>query len=241
MNRSESPALVRTEAAAFEVKFRVARADVPAIAERLRRGMNADAHGDPANGGAYAIATVYLDTPGADVYRRTPGFRVRKYRVRRYGADALVYLERKSKRGEQVRKRRVAVSLADAESPLAERGPDWPGVWFAEEIARRGLVPACQVLYRRYAFVADGPTGPLRATIDVDAVGGPTTGFVPDPSFAGQPFLNGEAIVEFKFLEAMPLFFKEIVAASRWTPSAGSKYRRCAGALGLVAEGGQHG
>ena len=66
-------------------------------------------------GGSYRVASVYCDTSAFDVFRRSAGFKRRKYRVRRYGDSPELFLERKTKVGDQVRKKRVTIGVHEAD------------------------------------------------------------------------------------------------------------------------------
>ncbi|HKB01658.1 MAG TPA: polyphosphate polymerase domain-containing protein [Gemmataceae bacterium] len=238
-----SPGLVRSATAvpAFEVKFLLTEAEAREMEQRLRRRLVPDPHGDPARGGAYRVTSVYFDTAAFDVYRRSQGHRRRKFRVRRYGTGPTAYLERKTKSAQQVRKRRTALPLAELARLAAEVSPDWPGAWFVRRLGLRNLRPVCRVTYERLALVGQTPDGPLRATFDRAAVGGPADGPVPDPVADGPRLLNGDVIGELKFLGAMPALFKSLVEDLRLTPGPVSKYRRCVEAAGLAPNGTGHG
>lgn len=113
----ESPSLQRgvssAAGAAFEVKFLLDEALAAAVEDWARRRLVIDPHGDPARGGAYRTTSLYCDTPELDVYRRTPGYKRRKFRLRRYGEANWVYFERKSKSGDRVSKRRTIADECD--------------------------------------------------------------------------------------------------------------------------------
>ena len=231
-----SPGLYRDEGRtpAFEVKFLLSSAEAREVEQRLRGRLAPDPHADPALGGAYRVTSVYFDTPGFDVYRRADGFRRRKYRVRRYGADPTAFLERKTKREQRVRKRRTALGLAELSRVLGDVPADWEGAWFARQLAKRGLRPVCRVSYDRIALVGTGPDGPVRVTFDRSARGAAAGEPHPHPVADGPALLGDEVITEFKFLAAMPAVFKDLVEGLRLAPQAVSKYRRCVEAVGLV-------
>lgn len=234
-----SPGLYRgeTEAPAFEVKFLLTDAEAREVERRLRPRLAPDPHADPALGGAYRVTSVYFDTPTFDVYRRSDGFRRRKFRLRRYGIAATAFLEQKSKKAQRVRKRRTAVPLVELPRLAGEVPPDWPGAWFVKKLADRGLRPVCRVSYERVAFIGATPDGPIRLTFDRAPRGGPATGPNPDPVADGPELLTGEVITELKFLGAMPGPFKAVVEDLRLTPRSVSKYRRCVEAIGLAGGG----
>jgi hypothetical protein len=189
-----------------------------------------DPHSDPTHG--YLITSTYLDTPAFDVFRRTPGFDVHKYRVRRYGTEPAVHLEKKSKADGRVWKCRGTMPLADLARPMAE----WGVGWFASDVAGLGLRPVCVVSYRRAAFVGESAGGSVRLTLDRAAFGVPATGVSVEPVAAGCPLLSDVVVVELKFLAALPALFKEAVEKFRLQPTGVSKYRRCVRAAGLCPE-----
>jgi hypothetical protein len=186
------------------------------------------------------VTSVYFDTPAFDVYRRTVGFRRRKFRVRRYGTAAVAFLEQKVKRTGQVRKQRTAVPLAELARLAGAVPADWPGAWFVERLTTRGQRPVCRISYERVALVGATAGEPIRVTFDRSAIGESVAGPVPDRVEAGRPLLAGEVIVEMKFLGTMPAVFKEVVEGLRLTPRPVSKYRRCVAAAGLAPDGGGH-
>ena len=216
---------------AFETKFAVPAAAADELQKWAAGRLAVDQHADPARGG-YRITSVYLDTPDFAVFRRAAGFDVHKYRVRRYGSEPVVQLERKSKKDGRVWKCRATVPQEVLSRPAAE----WGASWFAQELADLDLRPVCAVTYQRMAFVGGGPTGPIRLTFDRAAVGTPTAAPAPVPVVDGVPLLADEVVVEFKYLAAMPALFKEAIEATKLAPTGLSKYRRCARAAGLVAE-----
>ena len=235
----ESPGLYRdaAESPAFEVKFLLTKAEALEVERRLRGRLAPDPHADPALGGAYRVTSVYFDTPNFDVFRRSDGYRRRKYRVRRYGDDPTVFLERKAKKQQQLRKKRTAIGLDELATLEGEVPADWAGAWFAAQLAERGLRPVCRVSYERVALIGTCPEGPIRVTFDRAAHGAPATAVEPAPVADGPALLNDEVISEFKFLGAMPGAFKEVVEGLRLCPRSVSKFRRCVEACGLAVGG----
>jgi hypothetical protein len=230
-----SPSLIRAgnSAPAFELKFLLSAA---AAAELERWGasrMLPDAYADPRHGGAYQTTTLYLDTAERDVFHRSPGHRRRKFRLRRYGEEARVYLERKSRKGDRVAKRRsdvpldsvvelVRIPTLTAEQCTAE----WSGDWFRDRVVRRALRPACRVTYERTAFVQTGEDGPLRLTFDRGLRGLPASDWDLTPIAPAPSILADQVICEFKFRGALPQLFKEAIHSLRLEAGSVSKYRR---------------
>lgn len=214
-------------AEAFEQKFLVTPDVAARVAAWARAAMRADPHGDP-EGGDYFVTTLYLDTPDFAVLHRAPELKGAKYRVRRYGAEPVAWLEKKVRTGDRVQKRRVRVELPEVARLGAPR-------WFDEEVADLGLAPTCAVAYRRTAFLGSGDHGPFRLTLDralegaarraweLVALGDPRHALVPD-----------RVVCELKFRDALPHLFKQLLAEVGLEPSSFSKYRRIALSAGLV-------
>ncbi len=227
----ESPSLFKPidrETSAYELKFLVSEQVAQEIQRVAQKRLHLDPHGVPALGGAYTTTTLYCDTPRFDVYHRSPSFRRRKFRLRRYGDAQLLFLERKSKKGDRVSKRRTA--LAAHELPtLAESfvDPDWSASWFHRSLRERQLQPTCAVVYERLAYVGVSPDGPIRLTFDRKARGILVCDWEVPHVQDGVPLLQNEVITEFKFCAALPPFFKELLQDFVLMPSSASKYRRC--------------
>jgi VTC domain len=221
---------------AFELKFLLDARQALEVEAWARGRLALDPHGDPALGGAYLTTSLHFDTPELDVYHRSPGYRRRKFRLRRYGAAPWAFLERKSKWGDRVEKRRTPVpdeELALLASPLSV--VTWPGHWFHRSLLARRLGPACRVSYQRTAYVGACAGGPLRLTLDRRVRGAPAGDWGLGPPGAALPLLRGQVILELKFRAALPGPFREVVEGMRLGPSGVSKYRLCREAWGLPA------
>jgi hypothetical protein len=212
--------------AAFEQKFLVAAEVGARVAAWARAEMRPDPHGDAI--GEYGVTTVYLDTPDFAVFHRAPELHGAKYRIRRYGAETVAWLEKKVRSGDRVQKRRVRVGLPEIARLDAAR-------WFDEEIRDLGLAPTCVVAYRRTAWFGSGDHGPFRLTLDRAIEGAEhrawELGSNGAPSHA---LLQDRVVCELKFRNALPQLFKKLLADVGLEPSSFSKYRRMAIAAGLV-------
>lgn len=241
----ESPSLAPASdgGPAYELKFLIDEARAQAVEGWARQRLAPDPHADPELGGAYRTTSLYCDTPELDVYRRSSGFKRRKFRVRRYGSASWVFLERKSKRGNRVTKRRTAVP----EDELVQLGPpmslvDWSGHWFHRQLTARRLGPACLVAYQRTAYGGACPESLLRLTLDRRIHGILASEWLLRPFEGGLPLLAGQVILELKYHTGLPAPFKELIEGLALTPSVVSKYRLCREAWGVpllreVAEG----
>ena len=222
---------------AYEVKFLLPADRADGVEAWARRHLPPDSHGD---GGRYQTTSLYCDTDALDVYHRSPGFKRSKHRLRRYGDSALIFLERKKRKGDRVRKKRVEVHgehLAFFEAD--DVSPDWAGAWFFEQLRTRDLRPRCRIAYTRTAFVGHSYTGPIRLTIDRDVTGVPASLWEVPPVEGGKPLLPGSAILELKYQTVLPLAFRELLAELPTGGGGVSKYRHCIEACGLT--GGSNG
>lgn len=222
---SLSPSLV-SPSGASEIKFVVDAAVADAITAWAKQHLVADPHAGGDEDG-YCVNSLYLDTPNFDIYRRHPGFRRRKFRLRRYGNESTLWLELKRKRNGLVRKRRISIAEAEWSQRLAQPADaDWEGAWFCRRLDQRQLRPVCQVTYRRLAYVGTSATGPIRLTIDRDLFATPSEGWqVPSGSLAGESLLHGRKIVELKFREVLPVSFRGLIQDLRLALGSFSKYR----------------
>ncbi len=224
-----SPGLVADDrlGRAFELKFQIGLDQADAIEAWARAHLRPDVHGQE---GQYAVATVYCDTPAFDVFHRTAGYQRSKFRLRRYGDGPNVFLERKSKKGDRIRKERVEVPAEQLAWLAGDEGPeDWVGGWFRSRLQRRGLRPTCMVGYDRTAFVGGPADSPVRLTLDRQLIGAQVEGWdVPRPVPVDvEPILPGEALLELKFHVTLPPLFRDLLADLPVTAGRASKYRRC--------------
>jgi hypothetical protein len=223
---------------ARELKFLVTPECASQLKAWARQHLEADPFASPEMGDAYLTASLYFDTPRFDVFRENGSYGRAKYRVRRYGRDDMVFLERKLKNHQMVVKRRSIVSIADLARLKAgnETDLDWEGGWFHRRIAMRGLTPVCQVAYQRTARIANTGAGLIRLTIDQDLRAIPAGAPAFDHDKAGVNLLEDALIVEMKFREAMPDLFAKVIEEFGLEPAAISKYKLAVRHLALVDE-----
>jgi hypothetical protein len=216
---------------ASELKFAV---DAPTAA-RIREWARARLASDPYAGGPgedYQTTTVYYDTQDLAVYHRRGSYGRSKFRIRRYNASDMAFLERKLRTSGVLSKRRTIVPVDDLVrlgAPTSD--PDWHAYWFHQRVIMRKVHPVCQVSYRRMARVAMTDYGPIRLTLDVELMAQPVSGpaFVSGP---GTPMRAGRQILEMKFRVEMPAVFRQLTEAFALRPERLSKYRLAVEALG---------
>jgi hypothetical protein len=219
-----------------------------ALAQEVEKWAARHLEPDPyldAGTGSYQTTTLYLDTPAFDILGRSEGYRRRKYRIRRYaqpgpGGEVQVHLERKTRRKDEVRKRRVTITEQELHRLAGvDLWANWSGDWFHQKVLKRDLRPACCVTYDRAAFMklgdaSSGNTGVLRLTLDRRIRGTPAQDWRLTPVTSGPELLPGQVVCEIKFRDAMPSLFKQLVADMQLTPGSVSKYRRLMQAAGVA-------
>ena len=237
-NSIESPALIRRAAsgpAAFEMKCLIDERLAAAIESFLAPSLTPDPFAHSAHNGHYLITTLSTDTPELSVFHRQEGYGQRKFRIRRYGSESLVYLERKTRRGHKVSKHRTAAEVSEL-SRIISQGPSeqssgWPGDWFQSQIIGRRLQPVCLMTYERRAWFGDSEHGSIRLTFDRDLCGAQTSNWLPEFRTGMQSIVGGGVICEFKFRETLPQVFKAAIQEFALTPGGFSKYRNCMSVL----------
>ena len=225
-----SPSIQRTpleKSQAYEYKFLIAADLAVRVEQWAQRGLQLDSHINPALG-SYQITTLYLDTPAFDVFYRSRGFRSSKYRLRRYASDARVFLERKTRRGDRVEKRRTDVPLGEVSQLAAHLAIEtWPGPWFGHKAAQLRLGPICRITYERAAYVGLDDSVPFRLTLDRNIRGERAGGWDLLPIADSVPTVLAEQVVcEFKFRGRLPRIIRDFITDLNLTPAGVSKYRR---------------
>lgn len=210
---------------AYELKFLLPDAQAHEVEAWARRHLTLDPHAAVCPENAYEIHGLYLDTPELDTYHRRGPLRRQKFRLRRYGSETCLYLERKRKNGDRVRKRRTLIN--DCDLSLVPRPPDpaWPGHWFQLRRETCRLQPACQVSYLRVAFGGRCGEGSLRLTLDRSLRCAPVAEWHVSTVAAGLPLLAGQTLLELKFRARLPAVFKQLMQDFGLNPSPVSKYR----------------
>ena len=217
---------------ATEIKFVLDAAVAADVRRWARAHLEPDPHGAGEAGDEYLTTSVYFDTAQLDVFHRRGSFGRSKYRIRRYGCDQVVFLERKLREPAVLAKRRTMSPLT-ALHRLTGIDPrtSWPGDWFQARLVARRLQPVCQVSYRRTARIGTAGDSPIRLTID-DGLAAQPSGASHFRDEPGVPAIDGRQILELKFRYGTPAIFKRLVEEFGLTPEPASKYR-----LGMSATG----
>jgi hypothetical protein len=225
-----------TRSTARELKFLVTPADAAAIRQWARVHLGPDPFAGGEFNDEYATTSLYCDTPELDVYHRRGSYKRSKYRIRRYGHESLVFLERKLRTGTTLSKRRTTIDITSLPKLLAPPDRAWEGYWFQQRLALRRLRVTCQVSYVRVARVAASPKGTIRLTIDRDIHAIPQT----SPAFTperGADVSVTHHILELKFRRELPDAFQELIDRFGLAPLTVSKYRLALEALSRRGDG----
>ncbi|MSQ96726.1 MAG: polyphosphate polymerase domain-containing protein [Gemmataceae bacterium] len=238
---SLSPSLWKDrEEPAFEIKFQVDEAKARTLAAWAQEHLQLDPHADPARDNSYRVHGMYFDTPALDVFHRSPGYKKKKYRLRRYGDDVMLFLEQKRKSAGRVAKRRIQIAEAELER-LRELPTDleWAGRWFHRRITLRKLEPSCCISYQRQAYFGQNAEGPLRLTLDRHVRCQPADRWSVVEVPEGLPRLTDQVLLELKFRRHLPALFKTLMQDFSLTPGPLSKYRLSIQALGRDTKNGR--
>ena len=222
---------------ASELKFVVSRALAEQIRDWARARLSPDPNASDGSIDAYQITSLYFDTKHFDAFHRRGSFGRSKYRIRRYEASEVAFLERKLKTRGLLCKRRSVVKL-DELKRLGDNEPErgWAGFWYHQRLLARRLNPVCRISYRRTARVSMTGYGPIRLTLDDDIRALDANGLVFDGDKEGIRLTEEQIIIELKYHCEMPVLFKLLVEEFALNPQPISKYRLAAVALGLVTE-----
>lgn len=210
---------------AHEMKFLLDEQTARAVERHLQGQLTPDPHSQSSG---YQLTTLYLDTPELDVLNRRGRHRFFKLRLRRYGNDETLFLERKAKQGLQVRKRRSTISLHELPHLAAKAEVrSWAADWYQSQVVRSRLRPVCLLHYDRNAYFAADDSGPLRLTFDRNVSGVLVQKWSLTLPPQMSPLLPDQVVCEFKYRGALPHLFKSMIEALRLLPVSVSKYRHC--------------
>jgi hypothetical protein len=236
MNDSQSPSLATDAQArsnAKEVKFVLCEETAVEVERRIAESFAPDPH--CIGGTGYQLASIYCDNPTWDVYYRRGRCRYCKFRVRRYDQADVAHLERKVKKGYQVRKKRCELpvsSLSELETPTNRLNQS---VYkYRSQLTRQTMRPVCLIRYERTAYFGAIDTQPVRMTFDRHICGQRWNQWSFDSSDTNSELLPNLVVCEFKFRGSMPTALKELAHQFSLTPTGLSKYRRCVEQVALI-------
>jgi hypothetical protein len=141
----------------YELKYLVSAAQAEAVRRAIEPYCRLDPHCLGRPDAQYPVQSLYLDTPGHDLYRLARDRHATRWkaRLRRYGDSEIVFAEIKTKHSDIVSKKRTPIpSQGWAERlrrPAGTEGGLQAGV-FCRQIERHHLIPTLMVRYEREAW-----------------------------------------------------------------------------------------
>lgn len=144
----------------YELKYLITESQVDAVRRAIESYCTLDPNCARQPGQEYVIRSLYLDTPGRDLFRISCERRARRWkaRIRQYDGSDRVFLEIKNKDHDLIKKLRARIPaeawverihgfLPGSDTSAAER-------IFCDRLERYGLVPTLMVRYQREAWLS---------------------------------------------------------------------------------------
>lgn len=223
-----------------ELKYYIPEFIYPELRRLIDSYMTLDPHLAERNRESYLVRSLYLDTDDLRFYReKLSGLPIRrKLRIRGYdGGGPDVFIEIKGRREHIIVKDRARLPYADLPALLSRYGGYIPDAKQNQAEARtldkfRFFIPALQlrpmvlVAYKREAYMGIHDRG-VRLTIDrsLQCVPGPRAElFYSGPDWL---YVDRRPILELKFNQAMPFFFRRLIQYLDLQQTSISKYCLC--------------
>jgi SPX domain protein involved in polyphosphate accumulation len=240
----------------YELKYLISDSQTDGVRRAIEPFCVLDAHAGNAPDHHYIIRTLYLDTPGMDLYRMSCEKRSRKWkaRVRQYGegdaASSTVFLEVKTKDGNVVSKLRTrmpAEGWAERLMGAPSQNVSLAEMTFRERLERHALEPTLLVRYEREAWLSTIDAY-VRVTLDRRIacqrwshwqLQGGDHGWLALDSCRTMKTVPTGVVLELKCTTAVPKWLSGLVHSLGLTRTRYSKYcqgiERTSGRDGLVA------
>ncbi len=221
-----------------EIKFLLSGEQYEALGEVIDHYMNPDPY--CVDGKTYGIYNVYYDTANDDLIRQSiekPYYK-EKIRLRSYmsptGPDDRVFLEIKKKIGGIVNKRRVTMTLREAEEYI--RNGTYPadnGKYIQRQVLkeldvlleRYPVTPKQYISYERAAYFGKDDNS-FRLTFDKNITARRTEVDLGTESYGEQLISPSSRLMEVKISNSMPMWLAKELAALKIYKISFSKYGR---------------
>ncbi|MFA5675572.1 MAG: polyphosphate polymerase domain-containing protein [Christensenellales bacterium] len=213
-----------------ELKYLITPGDARILKQRLGALLSRDENVDKS--GAYKVRSVYFDDYNNSAYEeKMMGVASRKkYRIRVYNdSDAIINLERKTKRGRYVSKQHASLSRGEAQMILSGdcgfllKNPQRLCGEFYYEYITKILRPRVIVDYDREPYVC--ALGDVRITFDIDVRAALLKFDLFDSKLPAINVLDpGQIIMEVKYTEFLPALIRKILPQRTKQALAVSKY-----------------
>ncbi len=221
-----------------EIKFLLSEQQYAALQEVLPRYMNPDPY--CIDGKTYGIYNVYYDTENDDLIRQSiekPYYK-EKVRLRSYSSptspEERVFLEIKKKIGGIVNKRRITLTLAEADAYIKYGiHPADNGKYIQQQVlkeldvllARYKVSPKQYISYERAAYFGKDDSG-FRLTFDRNITARRYDVSLDKESYGDQLISPTARLMEVKISGAMPIWLAEQLAMLKIYKISFSKYGR---------------
>ncbi len=219
-----------------EIKFLLNLEQYEALSEVLEEYMNPDPY--CVDGKTYGIYNVYYDTVNDDLIRQSiekPYYK-EKIRLRSYmspaGPDDRVFLEIKKKIGGVVNKRRVTMTLSEAEEYIKNGTyPADNGKYIQRQVLkeldvlleRYPVQPKQYISYERAAYFGKDDSG-FRLTFDHNITARRTEVALDTESYGEQLIGEDQRLMEVKISKSMPMWLANELARLKIYKISFSKY-----------------
>ena len=226
----------------LEYKYQVPCAQMDALRRRLLPFLDLDPHAGAQGANDYTVRSIYFDTPALNFYHeKEAGIRNRiKLRIRGYNQrepESQVFLEVKRKQDMTISKNRAPLRYADLDALLKSGDVERYALEAGERLEdarrflfhlnRRSLQPILLVIYEREAYFHKFDTS-VRITLDKRLRSLPYPGLGNLFSTARiQPAMADFFILEIKFYDRFPHWFRGILEEFKLDRMALSKYAIC--------------
>jgi hypothetical protein len=233
----------------FELKYLIDPRTAEKVRDFVRCYLNIDEYSVGKPNFSYPVHSVYLDSDALEIYWRTVNGDKNRFKLRlRYYSDkpgAPIFFEIKRRMKDVIIKQRAGVRTENAPALLRGQLPNPEDLLSKEP---KGLVavqrfnhlmtglqatPRVHIFYKREAYVSDDDT--VRVTMDRDVFA--------EPHFAWQvktkmvkpvESYRGVVILELKFTNRYPNWFRELVRVANATQCGAAKYVSSVMELGHV-------
>lgn len=241
----------RLQASRFELKYLIDERRARAVRDFAASYLELDEHANPSRPhSAYTISSLYVDTPGLDLYLQTIGGLKNRFKLRiRFYNDqphSPAFLEIKGRETDVIRKQRAAVTregvasllhcgAVNARHLVAENANGRSAAAlerFCHLYRSIGAGPVLYVSYSREAYVSPA-SDQLRLTFDRHLMGSAFNRRLglAMPSDGASPNLRG-VVLEMKFTDRFPPWMRDLVETFDLERRSVAKYCYCVEALG---------
>ncbi len=208
----------------YELKYFITDHKRTILTQRLNSLLELDRNVD--KDGSYLVKSIYFDDIfNSKFYDKIQGVDRRdKFRIRTYGEDSPIKLEKKIREGDRIKKRVLNLSKEDYDRIIRNRFDfhliEGDHLWyeFYFEYRHKFLRPVVLVLYKRIPYIYKD----VRITIDTDIMASPECDLFKDNPYCYS--ITNMSVLEIKFDNYLPSFIKDVINVSGLQQLSISKY-----------------